>query len=269
MAVKSHGGPRNEVLILSAMALTAAPAAGQRLFFGFADSTGTRVMVTESEEPDDPRFLWAVLPSGETVALTFCERSAGTAENNGRDAAYNFDNLPGMIFRVVEDHLEADRTYVLATSGFMSERTPLPVTPLDMSPLGEDEIRRIEEARGMRLEKSWRFASVAGEAEVWMGVFEPGDSTVVASMILAEDGDLFFEDYIGDTGGDMQSVWRVDDQGSFEAAYFTIIAAFWSGSGMELVRTWVGAEGENSAWLKSDGGDLVPALTGYRYESPL
>lgn len=261
------GKCRRALLILAG--LMAAPAAGEGLYLGFADSTGTRVIVTARDTAGDPGFLWAVLPSGETVALSYCERAAGTDGNNYRDVASNFDNLPGAVYRVAEDPLAADETCPLATSGFLSGRTPLAVGPLDMSPLGEAEVQRIEAARDMDLDRSWRLADIGGEAEVWLGVFEPGDSTIVASMILCRGGDLFFEDYVGAVSEDMQSVWRVDDGGRFGAEYFEIIAAFGTAEGIELIRTWIGAEGENAAWLRPEGGKLVPGLTGYRYQSPL
>lgn len=257
-----------DLLFILASVLAAVPAAGQGLYLGFADSTGSRVIVTEYDGAE-PRFLWGILPSGETVALAFCEAAPGTDGNNHRHTAYNFDNLPGLVFRVAEDPLEADGTCPLATSSFLAAHAPLSVTPLDMSAPDEETRRRIQESRGMELDSAWRLAGVGDEAEVLLVLFQPGDSTVVASMVFSEGDDLRFEDYVGDRSGDMQSVWRVDDGGRFDPGGFEVIAAFRTGAGIEIVRTWIGAEGENTVWLVPGESGLEPALTYYRYQAPL
>jgi hypothetical protein len=247
-----------------------APADGAGMLLGFADEAGMRIIVTGFEDSVDvSEPMWAVLPSGETRGVRFLGRAEGTPENTCRDRAGNFDNLPGLVFGVEGDPLAADMTCPVASAGFLLRRTPLAVERLDLSPLDEGGVAIIENARCMRIERSWRLARIEGGAELWMTLFEPGDSTIVASLILVEDGDLFFEDFVGTISEDMTSVWRIDDNGEFDASWFEIIAAFRSERGIDLVRTWIGAEGENSAWLEAEEGELRPVLRGYRYQAPL
>jgi hypothetical protein len=213
--------------------------------------------------------MWAVLPSGETRGVCILGRAEGTPENTCRDRAGNFDNLPGFVFGVEGDPLIADATYPPAGAEFLLGHAPLEVDRLDSSPVYEAGISLIEDARDMRIEGSRRLARIADGAEVWMVLFEPGDSTIIASMVLVEGEGLYFEDFVGTISDDMTSVWRVDDGGKFEAAWFDVPAAFRAEHGIELVKTWPGAEGENSALLRAVDGKLEALHAGYRYQAPL
>ena len=240
----------------------------QRVFFGFTDSSGELVLIHSPGRMDLSADLSALLPTGEVIYLESLGYVEEGSTNNNRQTVYNFDNLPGYLFRLPDGKIAAGRTLLLAESGFLDERILLSVTGHPPAPLEEDLVVRIEEIRDRTVAESWILASIEGGISIAMIRFEPGDSTSVASLVLVNGEDLVFEDYIGGPMDDC-SVWRVDDGGVFDPASFRIIAASKTLQGLEIARTWMGAEGESAALLEENGTVFQEVLTGYRYWAPL
>lgn len=243
-------------------------AAPHGVFFGLTDSSGELVLIHSPEPVELPGQLFAVLPSGDLAGLDFIGYREEGSDNNHRQTVYNFDNLPGYLFRLPEGKIASGRTVLLAEAGFLGERTLLSVTGHPPTPIDEDLVARIEEVSGRPVAESWKLAGIEGGISIVMVRFEPGDSTNVASLVLIDGQRMVFEDYVGGPMNDC-SVWRVDDGGVFDPAYFRIIAAFQTPQGLEIARTWMGAEGESAALLEENGPVFREVLTGYRYWAPL
>lgn len=240
----------------------------QGVFFGFTDSSGELILIHSPMQMDLSGNLSAVLSTGELVCLESLGYRENGSENNHRQTVYNFDNLPGYLFGLPDGKIASGRTLLLAEAGFLEERTSLSVTGHPPVPLEEDLVARIEETRGRPVAESWSLAGIESGISIVMVRFEPGDSTNIASLVLVNGDELVFEDYIGGPMNDC-SVWRVDDGGVFDPACFRIIAAFQTPQGLEIVRTWMGAEGESVALLEDNGPVFREVLTGYRYWAPL
>ena len=238
------------------------------IYFGFTDSSGELILVHSIEQMDLSGDLSAVLPTGEVIALESLGYSEEGLENNHRQTTYNFDNLPGYLFRLPDGMITGGSTVLLAEDGFLEERTLLSVTTYPGSPLEDELVARIEDIRGLPVVESWNLAEIEGGISIVIVRFEPGESTNTASLVLIDGQRMVFEDYIGGQMNDF-SVWRADDGGVFDAAYFDVIAAFRSPVGFEIALTWKGAEGESAALLEENGPVFMEVLSGYRYWAPL
>ncbi len=246
--------------------VTAEPPAG--VYFGFTDFSGELILIYSLEQMDVSGDLSAVLPTGEVIDLESMGYRGMGSEDNYRQTAYNFPNLPGYLFRIPDGKITAGETVLLVDTGFLGERTLLTVTGHPPAPLKDDIVAWIEEVSSSPVAESWNLATIEGGISVVMVRFEPGDSTNVACLVLIDGERMVFEEYIGGPMNNI-TVWRADDGGVFDAANFDVIAAFRTSDGIEIVRTWSGPEGESAAFLEENGQIFREVLGGYRYWAPL
>ena len=240
----------------------------QGIYFGFTDSSGELILIHSPGQMDISGDLSAVMPSGEIITLESLDYRDEGLDNNHRQTTYNFDNLPGYLFRLPDGKITSGSTVLLAEDGFLEERILLSVTSYPRLPLEDELVARIEDIRGLPVIESWNLAEIEGGISIVIVRFEPGESTNTASLVRIDGQRMVFEDYIGCPMND-SSVWRADDGGVFDAANFDVIAAFHTSEGVEIVRTWMGAEGESAALLEENGPVFMEVLSGYRYWAPL
>lgn len=234
-------------------------------WFGWTDSSGTRLLLAETKHPfTTGSRSFAILPSGDVIPLEHPRHRKKVPSWNGRETASEFDAAPGVVFDVPERRLEADATYLVVDSIFLTTHTPLAVAPRLCLEISPDSLSTQSILPG-RPEQAWRLARMDGASVTAMRF---AGSPPLAGLTLIS-GDSAWTEALPGAASDSQSVWRVDDEGNFDGCAFTIRAAFVSKAGISVARSWAGPEGESSVLLRPDSARLVPVLKGYRYWSAM
>lgn len=252
--------------------------------FGFADSTGKRILAAgedDSKLAEMKSLNRAVGQGGQLLTVRFEKWQHGTANSNGRDLANNFANLSGYVFTVEEGSRAAsDETYYLADSAVFAPGSLLTVEPAaDKSQqLGADHpVRKEIFARKQRkIQSIWKLADLSassdpsGELHLYLVQFARQDKNMLFSLVLQKNAELSFTDFPAVIQEDEYSVWRVDDGGEILPEMFSLLFAARTVTGVAIGINWWGAEGVNSFFLLHQGTDLMEMDVRYnRYTSPL
>ena len=247
------------------------------LAFGFAGMDGDRLLIQcyeGGETEDDPeQYTLAIGPYGITARISYSGWQDESGENNYRDTAENFDNLPGYVFQAVDSRLLTGETYCLTTTGVLDSA----LVPL-VSPARDPDGFFINP--GLDVDVTDRIAALKSRGVVWasqLALTEEGAG--IALVLFEREGDdmLFSIVYIEDDKTvfwdcpavyDEMSTWRVDmgdDPGELAPLFLARLE-----NGLVLVLTWGAPEGEGIVVLYEDGGEFVDRYDyGYsRYWSP-
>jgi hypothetical protein len=138
----------------------AVPASGQTsnrdtlaFSFAFTDSDGKRAILLTNTEVSIPREMFAVTANGERQSFRRLREQKASYENSDRDIAPNFQNLPGWVFQSHKS-IGADKTVLLVSGSFLSSHAVIPIHREQSSPLDSITTRRIEQARGLKIDRS-------------------------------------------------------------------------------------------------------------------
>jgi hypothetical protein len=234
--------------------------------FAFTDLEGKKAILFDSPDVPIPREMFAVSSSGELLSFQRLRKQKASPTNTDRYTAPNFNKLPGWVFQSNQAG-NPGKTILLVSASFLKSHTIVPIHSEQWAPLDSITKRRIESTRGLKINRSWVFASFAHDGRIAIVRFFPGRDTVLASLVLFQNEKLVFEDFAGNARDD-ETTWRVDDGGVISPDEFSIIAAFDSSGSLKLARTWAGTEGENDAFLGERGSIFSVIDEAYRYWVP-
>ena len=231
--------------------------------FGFADSSGQYLLASEINLLSENSY-YVVISSGKIFKLDFIEKRGEKKQSTGRQTAGNFNNSGGFLFKSPYIKLDPDKTYLIASSDFLSQHSRLSIEPVPYTPLNAVNIEKIEKVKRKVIKSGWQIGKTDDGIILGLVLFQPGKDTALASLVLIKNELLIVEDYPGNLK-DEYSVWRVDDNGEFSPQSINVIALFYSPNGYEIARTWAGEEGENAAFLIQNGNIFRPVKEYYRY----
>lgn len=245
--------------------------------FGFADETGSHILVTSQEEGSGEQMEslnTAIGNGGQVLAVKFVKRQAGSENSNGRELANNFANLAGFVYTVEGGAAKPDETYYLADSSSFPPAALVDLQPADQAApqlaAGDPVRKSIAAVKHREIQSAWKLADLALNRELYLVQFIREDKDMLFSLVLNEDGKLSFMDYPAVIENDEYSVWRVDDGGEMRPEMFSLLFAAQSADGLLLGLNWWGAEGVNSFFLLQQGNALKELEIQYgRYTSPI
>jgi len=242
--------------------------------FGFADQTGSRLIVVDyvqDEGPDydgpnfeDPaHYTMAIGQYGGLVRISYSSWQDETGGNNYRDAAHNFDNLPGYVFSVADGMLQPDKTYILIAEGpfiesFVALYQPSaqPDGTYGYAPpamMGRDAEDYIQMIKGRGVKWAELLAETEGGGQIGLVLFERQGDDMLFSIVYMDGDKVLFWDCPGQY--DEYSTWRVD-MGDEPGAFTPLFMARLD-SGLMLTLTWGAPEGESIVILQEDNGRFV------------
>lgn len=246
--------------------------------FAFADEEGTRLMALTDgmEEPDAVKegtldnYRLAIGEGGrQALRIRYEKHQARSEQDNGRQAAYNFDNMEGDIYAIEEGKATPNESYYLVTEEQFDVRALIPLKPSADLELPDDAAQKIAEAKGRAIEHGWLLAHAQDGRRIYVIEFQRQGEDMLASLVWEEDNRLLWMDY--PAAYDENSTWRVDDGGEISPDMFRFLfAARGADDGIVLGVQWLGAEGENLTVLRSSGDRFEETgISGGRYLSPI
>ncbi len=238
----------------------------QDIQFTFADSSGRFLICSGPDSLTHPPYV-LVTRDGNAITLRFVEYRKESEQSSGRQTENNFSNTGGTVFFAESKRLIHHRTYLVVSSRFLSQRRPLRLIENDRFDIDTAIVHRISRTRARPIQKSWPIAILDTIGQIGVVWFKDQSAHPLASLVVAKSDSLLFEDYVGDASRE-GSVWRVDDNGEFTGDAINVIAGFQSPSGIELARTWGGAEGESEDLLQQSKDRFVSVRNSYRYWVP-
>jgi hypothetical protein len=255
--------------------------------FAFPDQSGTRLILLSAPErplglqPDERDILAATgtmktafCSGGARRAVGFSGHQPSDRKGNGRQHARQFAHLDGFVFGVKDGGpLGEGETCFVAADSFARAIAPIRLDqPAQPGACGAGLERRIAAARNRGVTHCWTRAgeSAPGGVSVLLVEFARQGNSALASLVVADEDRLVFADQPGDysrEGGG--SVWRVDDGGTFDPRYFTVVLLARRGGAFVLATSWAGAEGTVLGLYASDGDRFRQIVLDAWYQSPV
>ncbi|MDR9854354.1 hypothetical protein RJP21_12140 [Paenibacillus sp. VCA1] len=233
--------------------------------YGFADNTGRYILSYDNTENAD--LNKAIGKNGQVLSVKFVKKQAQGSQDNGRQTANNFHNVPGLLFEVEGGNAQPNETYYLASGEAFNVESLLKVKEVNAEGADDALKRNIEEAKSQKIEKIWKIADIEPEQAVYLVRFQKQGRQVTASLVLVQGDRIAAKDFTADY--DPISTWRVDDGGEILPEMFSFLFAASSREGTVLAVAWSGAEGENDNIYKQQGTELVDLnLSSGRYMVP-
>jgi hypothetical protein len=235
--------------------------------FGFVNADGSEIIALDSV-PYPGLTRAAVCARAHVYRIAYARKQSRHPAGNGRQVAANFGNESGDVFRVIGDPAPTDETcYLSADSGFVA----------GVLPFGADtgaacktiRLRQAAQVKHRPVLHCWTLGSATPNVEILALQFAAIDTSALASIVVADHGQLFFHDFPATYRGPAADVWRVDDNGTFSPADFGIPFCGRRGGRFVMALTWAGAEGENAYLLVADSANTLRAVAkSYRYWAP-
>jgi len=232
--------------------------------FAFADSTGSLLVWDGTDSLMEGPYFLATL-EGEPAPLKDMGHQRADAGWDGRQTARNFAKVGGHLFRVADQVVEPNRTYLVVTKQFLSNHTPIAVTSEICSEMDSLEASMVPHPQNRRIIKAWSLASLDGRS---LNAVLFDGRPPLAALVVADWDSAISERFVGEPNDDSSSVWRVDDGGVFNGCGLAIVAAFKSNGRLEIARTWAAFEGENEVFLQESADTFAVAKYDNRYWSP-
>ncbi|EES71944.1 hypothetical protein POTG_03461 [Paenibacillus sp. oral taxon 786 str. D14] len=241
--------------------------------FGFADETGSRIIVAGEEEGQQEQLAQithAIGENGVVLPVTYDTWQRGDGAGSGRDTSYNFAHLSGDIFTVTEGTAQPNATYYLFQPQDIPLDSLLNVVTDGRSVMDEPLREKLESEKDRTIRQLWSLVEVGSDAKLYLALFQPDGKNQLFSFVLVRDHGVVVLDYPA-VAEDTNSVWRVDDQGEVTPEMFSFLfAAQTTGKGILIGLEWYGAEGINVLFLHGEKDRLIELETRYgRYTAPL
>ena len=235
--------------------------------FGYVSTDGSEVLALDSIA--HPSLIRAALcPRARVHRVTYARRQARRPADNGRQVAANLGNARGDVFRVSGGQALADETCYLTADSSLAAGV-LPVGPVTDSTCDGTHVRRAAEIKHRAVLHCWRLGTAGADVAILALQFAVVDTSALASVVIAEGEQFFFQDFPAIYHGPEQDLWRVEDGGTVSPEAFAIpfIGQLRGTHFMGL--TWAGAEGEDSFLLVADSARAFRAVRkSYRYWVP-
>ena len=237
--------------------------------FGFADESGKRLITIPNENGDklaDPgTFDLALGNNGQMLDIRFAKRQEANSLDNYRQSMYNFDNMAGYIYEVIEGDFIPNKAYLLTKASVVDNSTLIGLKPAKAAEADTDTIKKVEAIKSRKITKSSLLSETIDNAKICIFVFERQADDMLASIAYIKDDKVVFKDYPAKY--DEMSTWRVDS--GDEPGLFEVLFLADSDEGLLLGLTWAAPEGENDFVLKESNGVFEEtALSVGRYWSP-
>ncbi|MFH0896373.1 MAG: hypothetical protein V2A54_18225 [Bacteroidota bacterium] len=237
--------------------------------FGFSNQDGSecKLILDESSTLDPALYTHTILSDGKLGEIKFIEKKNPNEKDNGREAAHNFINHGGYLYQIASGNLNKHVTTLFMTHRYFSTRTQILFTKNETATLPQNLKKQIETEKGRKVKEARELAALGKQRFVYIVEFETKNDSSLASLVLSNSKERLYYDYSAKY--DLQSTWRVDDQGRFGVEYYSIIAAFESPDGIELFTDWIGEEGFTVELIKQNKNNFQSVKKGYRYTAPL
>lgn len=240
--------------------------------FGFADTTGKRMITLDGEKHSNPSASYdlAIGDSGTVLKVRYQNAQQADSQDNGRATMYNFDHMAGKVYAVTEGTAKPNETYFLISGeNGIDDDDDFSVDSSGKGRTADDPlIQRIEAGKRRNIVKAEEVASIGEDGKLFLAEFEKQGNDRLASLIWQVGEELLFYDI--SAVDDANFSWRVDDQGEIRASDFNVMYGATGQNGRILAVSWLGAEGENSFILAQEGSSLIDTeIRGGRYMAPL
>lgn len=208
---------------------------------------------------DPDAFSLAVGSYGETFPISFAYWQNETWQNNGRETAYNFGNLPGFVFRQKDWKLTRNKTYLMTDMDTLID-SMLAISPSgwrgNTPPMDDETIAAIERHKERKVEWTKTLAlTKVGDGQIGQVLFERLGDDMLFSIVYIDESKMLFWDCPAEY--DETSTWRADagaEPGNFDPI---ILSRF--PEGLLIMLTWSAPEGETTVVLYEEDGVLVQA----------
>ncbi|WP_127505500.1 hypothetical protein [Paenibacillus humicus] len=257
---------------------TAAPALGEKsltAYFGFADETGTKLMIVPDIQGEiDPDALSSIKTAagagGKTLPVAYAGVQQGDAKDNGRQTASNFVHMKGYVFQVEQGTAQPNATYYM----LRGEQAPEAFFPVEDRKAAKPDaslLKAIAQEKKRKVDQAWTIGRIdvnGKPMDLLLIQFAREQKSMLASLVLVpEKSKPLYKDFPADY--DENSTWTVDDGGTMNPDSFSLRFAARTVEGMILGMEWNAAEGSNSFLLQADSGKLADlGIGGGRYMSP-
>ncbi|MGA0242482.1 MAG: hypothetical protein ACO3K7_05785 [Candidatus Marinamargulisbacteria bacterium] len=122
-------------------------------------------------------------------------------------------------------------------------------------------INKIEVKKNRRLLNLWRIARFDDNGQVFVAMFRPIGRDYLGAIIIEKNGRYMFSDYSAVFSMDGESIWRLNDNGTFSAEAFHVEHIFRDASnGWHFQFRWTGESAINQFELIEDGGYLLKKM---------
>jgi hypothetical protein len=239
------------------------PALDEALTFGFSNESGSQILAFE-ENLNLKLYTQTIDNQGFIASISFLKEQKGN-ESGVNLTSQNFGNCSGQIFEIKDNKkVNKDLTTVLFNETFIQNHSYLPVKSLEKPQNIDAKTKSAIAADKKRAVKDgWKIADLGDNQYAYIVVFEPKKDSVLASLVIGNEA-FIYRDYPAKY--DEGSTWRVDDGGEFSSEAIKILAAFRNKNGdLELVTEWVGAEGANIEFVKSNKNSFETVKEASRY----
>lgn len=234
----------------------------------FANSDGDK-LITFIDNKDIPELqnVSHVISNNGVFQVNYLEYQESKASYNYRETMYEFDDMPGHIFSIVDGEVLPNETCLLINENYFPLGTILNINSQNNSEMSSELLSSIEDKRNRNIENGWILAN--GDSwEVGLVQFEREENDMLASIILIKNEEFIFKDYSAQY--DEQSTWRLEDYGEIDPIMFKINFVAKDNDGYLLSVSWSSYESESVFLLKEENGQLIDLNIGSgRYISPM
>lgn len=218
--------------------------------FGFANLDGSKLLV---DYPQEQELKWsqlniAVGHKGQRLKIKLKEKQKEVEGSNGRQTAYNFDNLPGLVYEVVEGKAEPNETYFIVKGSALTERMLVELKSINKEKVTTNMKYEIGKLKKRAVKNVWPLENVKGFGKLYLVEFKPKGNNMLASIALKTTNGWVFKDYPAKFNDN--SAWRIDDGGEITPDMFTFTFAARTSQGFVIGVQWMGAEGESTTFLE-------------------
>jgi hypothetical protein len=242
--------------------------------FGFSDITGKRIISVDT--PAHPEALTkCIFQPGVVFGAKFLGQQKPASDWNGRQTARDFDKVPGSVYQIERgpaprgDESHIGEPCLLVTAEYMSQRELLEIKPGPSTQSIENLLRRIERARGKKAAWAKSIARIGPLHELILVQFFPEGQKCIASLVLAAQDFLSFDDLEARYDSSAKNFfWRADTDG-INSESFHVLAASQAKEGLEIAVLWDAFEGQDLLLLKPEGAVLHRLFVSYRYWAPI
>jgi hypothetical protein len=218
--------------------------------FGFSNTDGTKLLV---DYPQEQESKWsqlniAVGHKGQRLKIKFKGKQKEAEGSNGRQTAYNFDNLPGLIYEVTEGKAEPNETYFIVKDSALTDRMLVELKSINKEKVTTKMKSEIAKLKKRAVKNVWPLENIKGIGKLYLVEFKPKGNNMLASIVLKTTEGWVFKDY--PTKFKDYSAWRVDDGGMITPDMFNFTFAARTSQGFVIGVQWMGPEGESTSFLE-------------------
>ncbi len=128
-------------------------------------------------------------------------------------------------------------------------------------------INKIEMKKKRRLLNLWRISRFGDNGQVYVAMFRPDGKDNLGTIVIKQNERIMFSDYAAVFSMDGESIWRVQDDGTFSAKSFVLNKVKKSSEGyLNFSFSWKGKYTTNQFNLVDQSGLLIKEFINYYFE---